>query len=147
MIHSLKNILISFLFLAFYVFFYLSSFSLCLKDDVVFRYGKKLLESKKKSSKNLIYTVLFLYIRKEVVLWHYIVFWINLVSFAFAIIILNIYIISQNGILHLLFIVFFGIFFVSALIISLVYWPYYSKYKMKYRKYYRNKYRKKLRKK
>ena len=147
MIHSLKNILISFLFLAFYVFFYLSSFSLCLKDDVVFRYGKKLLDSKKKSSKNFIHTVLFLYIKDEVVLWHYIIFWINLISFAFALIIMNLYIIWQNKTSYILFIIFFSIFFISALIISCVYWPYYSKYRMKYRKNYRHKYRQKLRKK
>ena len=120
MTNLLKIILVSFLFLAFYVFFYLSSFSLCLKDDVVFRYGKKLLDSKKKSSKNFIHTVLFLYIKDEVVLWHYIIFWVNLISFAFALIIMNLYIIWQNRTSYILFIIFFSIFFISALIISCV---------------------------
>ena len=56
-------------------------FDVCLSDDIEFNSGKKTSRNRPKTNKtNLFVKFTFWDFRNEVVKWHYIVFWINLIS-------------------------------------------------------------------
>ena len=56
-------------------------FDVCLSDDIEFNSGKKTLRNRRKKNKtNFFVKFTFWDFRNEVVKWHYIVFWINLIS-------------------------------------------------------------------
>ena len=65
----------------FYILLTHIPFDVCLSDDVEFNCGKKSLKNRRKKIKtNLFVKFTFWDFKKDVVKWHYIVFWINLIS-------------------------------------------------------------------
>ena len=56
-------------------------FNICLSDDIEFKCGRKVLRHKRKKNKtNIFVRFTFWDFRKDVIRWHYIIFWINLLS-------------------------------------------------------------------
>lgn len=128
----------SFIFIGFYAMIYLGAFYVCLSDDVEFHYGKTRMRNRRKKQKGFWRKFLFLDIRKEVVPWHYAMFWVNLISFIAALIMLNVYIAcSNNEVVRIISIISDGAFFLSAAIIAFVRWPLYAWNKVRSRKKYR----------
>ena len=81
---------------------------------------------------------MFLDIRKEVVPWHYAMFWVNLISFIVCLILLNVYIAcGSHGIARILFILSSGVFILSVAMIAFVRWALYAGNKVRSRKEYR----------
>ena len=80
--HIFPFVAFSVLFFVFYCLNY-CVFSVALQDDVEFCKGKKRVKSRKKQ-KGFWKKFLFLDIRKEVILWHYLLFWVNLGAFVTA---------------------------------------------------------------
>lgn len=142
-----KMLIASFLFILFWYFmFCYSAFYDCLSDDVDFLYGRKRMRHRRKKQKGFWRKFLFLDIRKEVILWHYVMFWMNLIFSAVTLIVLNVYIACGNGTVKVILIVLGVISLLTAGIMSFVRWPLYFGgnifNKEKYRKEYRKQYRK-----
>ena len=75
-------------------------FDVCLSDDVEFNCGKKSLKNRRKKSKtNLFVKFTFWDFRNEVVKWHYIVFWINLISNIIIFLLTSLQVVFQSELL------------------------------------------------
>ncbi len=129
----------SFLFIGFYLMVYLGPFSVCLSDDVEFHYGKRRIRNRRKKQRGFWRKFLFLDIRKEVVPWHYAMFWANLISSGVILIMLNVYIACGNEIVRIILQISAGIFFLTTTIIAFVRWQLYAGNKIRSRKKYRKK--------
>lgn len=128
----------SFLFIGFYGTTYHGAFYVCFRDDVEFHYGKTRMRNRRKKQKGFWRKFLFLDIRKEVIPWHYAMFWVNLISFIVALILLNVYVAcSNNEIVRILSIISIGAFVLSSTIIAFVRWSLYAGNKVRGRKKYR----------
>lgn len=130
-----------------YQFIVYGVFSSCLSDDVEFAYGRKHMRNLRKKNKNFWEKVFFLDIKGKVKKWHYVCFWINLVSFfpmlfCFAVYALNDstfktpwgwYVSGFFSAIHLF----------TASVASFAHWPLYRGNKIrnrkKYRRWYNNK--------
>ena len=130
---------VSFLFLGWYLMSYYGAFYVCFADDVEFHYGKKRMKNRRKKQKSFWQKFLFLDIKKEVIPWHYAMFWINLISSIVALIMLNMFIICSNEIVKIIFIVAGAASFLSSSIIAFVRWSLYAGNKVRSRKKYRKK--------
>ena len=80
---------------------------------------------------------LFLDIKKDVIYWHYIMFWVNLVSSIVAIISLNAYIIYNKKLINIVFLASEGTALIASCIILSVRWDLYAGNKVRSRKRYR----------
>ena len=123
--------------LALYILSYYGAFYVCLSDDVEFNYGKNRMKNRRKKQKGFLKKFLFLDIKNEVIQWHYIAFWVNLISFIIALIAWNIYIIYINEVIKIILIITGVIFFLTSTIITFVRWPLYRGNKVRSRKKYR----------
>lgn len=132
-----QMILASSLFIAFYFISYYGAFDVCLSDDVEFRYGKRRIRNRRKNVSGWWHKFLFLDIKKEVIHWHYIMFWANLVSSIVAIISLNAYIIYNEKIINIVFLASEGTALFATCIILSVRWGLYAGNKVRSRKRYR----------
>ena len=128
----------SLLLIVFYCLYYVG-FLVCLSDDVEFYYGKSRLKKRKKR-KGFWKKFLFLDIRKEVVPWHYVMFWINLVSFISMLITANVCIVYKTKTVGIIYIISIAVFFLSDIIIGSVRWKLYAWNSIRCRKPYREKY-------
>lgn len=131
-----EMLVVSFMFIVVY-FLSHDVFYVCFRDDVEFNYGKKRMKNRRKKEKGFWRKFLFLDIRKEVIPWHYVMFWINLVSFIATLIVFNIFIASNNETLRIVFEIVGGIYFLTTTIIAFVRWPLYAGNKVRCRKKYR----------
>ena len=132
-----EMVFVSLLFIGFYWVTY-QAFYICFRDDVEFHYGKTRMRNRRKKQKGFWRKFLFLDIRKEVVPWHYAMFWVNLISFIVCLILLNVYIACGNHeIARISFILSIGVFILSATMIAFVRWPLYIGNKVRSRKEYR----------
>ena len=129
-------VFVSALFIGFYLISYVA-FDVCLSDDVEFHYGKSWLKRRRKNVSRWWYKFLFFDIRKEVIRWHYVMFWVHLVSSAIAIIALDVYIICNDKDSHLLFLISEGTATLSSATILCVRWKLYAQNKVRSRKTYR----------
>ena len=129
----------SFLSIALYLMSYYGVFYVCLSDDVEFNYGKKRMKNRRKKQKGFWIKFLFLDIRKEVILWHYAMFWINLIFSNVALIALNVFIACSNEIVRIIFIISAATSLLSSLIIAFVRWPLYAWNEVRSRKKYHKK--------
>lgn len=127
--------------IVFYCLYYVG-FSGCLSDDVEFYYGKSRLKKRKKR-KGFWKKFLFLDIRKEVVPWHYAMFWINLVSFISMLITANVCIVYKTETVRIIFNISVAVFFLSCIIIEFVRVPLHLWVIVRPGKSYRETYRKK----
>ena len=114
-----------------------SEFYVCLSDDVDFHYGKNRMRNRRKKNKNIWRNFLFLDIRKEVVKWHYFLFWIYLISSVCGLLFLIAFMCSKEEVARKLFILFSFIAFLSTTIISFVRYPLYAGNKVRSKKKYR----------
>ena len=131
-------LLASLIFIGFYAIVYHGAFYVCLSDDVEFHYGKKRMRNRRKSEKGFWRKFLFLDVRAEVVPWPYAMFWVNLISFTAALIMLNVYIArGDSEAVRPLAVVSATVFFLSAAVIAFVRWPLYAGNKVRSRKKYR----------
>lgn len=80
---------------------------------------------------------MFLDIKKDVIYWHYIMFWVNLVSSIVAIISLNAYIIYNKKLINIVFLASEGTALIASCIILSVRWDLYAGNKVRSRKRYR----------
>lgn len=138
----IKTFFIHFAVTLLFIFFYIVDycvFDACLADDVEFRYGKKRMRNRRKKQKGFWKKFLFLDIRKEVVLWHYVLFWINLFFSSTAIISLNIMIGLESESARIVFLGSFCAEVLTAGIISFVRWHLYIGNKIRNRKNFRRK--------
>ena len=123
-----------------------STFESCLVDDVDFRYGRKHVRKLRKK-KGFWKKFLFLDIKEEVVPWHYVMFWISLISFAVAFVTFNTFIVCGNEAARIASMIAGGISFCARVIVSFVNWPLYivgnwentDQIKHEYRRKYRGK--------
>ena len=75
-------------------------FDVCLSDDIEFNSGKKTLRNRRKKNKtNFFVTFTFSDFRNEVVKWHYIVFWINLISNIIIFLLTSLQVVFQSELL------------------------------------------------
>ena len=135
----LEMICASLLLVGFYLISYHGAFYVCFADDIEFNYGKKRMRNRRKKQKGFWRKFLFLDIRKEVVPWHYAMFWINLISFIVALIMFNVYTACHNEIVRIICIMLGGVFFLTSTTINFVRWPLYAGNKVRNRKKYRKK--------
>ena len=78
-------------------------FDVCLSDDIEFNSGKKTLRNRRKKNKtNFFVKFTFWDFRNEVVKWHYIVFWINLISNIIIFFLASLQVFFQSEILQFL---------------------------------------------
>lgn len=133
----------SFLFVGLYLMVYLGLFSVCLSDDVEFHYGKKRMRNRRKKQKGFLRKFLFLDISKEVIPWHYAMFWVNFVSAAVVLIMLNVCIAYSNKTARIILLISAGSFFLTAAITAFIRWPLYAGNKVRNRKKCRNTFEKK----
>lgn len=104
-----------------------SEFSVCLSDDIEFRYGKKHLRNfRRKSKDGFLKRYLFLDVRKKVVRWHYVFFWIHLVAFFPTLIFFILFAVYELSWARIVFLIFEGIRFFCAARISFVRWDLYK---------------------
>ena len=129
----------SFLFIGVYLISYYGVFYVCFADDVEFSYGKKRMRNQRKKQKGFLKKFLFLDIKKEVVPWHYAMFWINFIFSTVSLVMLNVYIGYSNEIVRIIFIITVGIFILTSLIITFVRWSLYARNKVRSRKKYHRK--------
>ena len=133
-----EMLLASLLLIGLYAVIYQGAFYVCLSDDVEFHYGKTRMRNRRKKQKGFWRKFLFLDIRKEVVPWHYAMFWVNLISFIAVLILLNVYIAGgDHEIVRIISVISGGAFFLSAAITAFVRWPLYAGNKVRSRKKYR----------
>lgn len=126
----------SVIFIGWYFMNYMA-FSVCLSDDVEFHYGKKRMRNRRRKQKGFWRKFLFLDIRKEVILWHYFMFWVNLI-FSFAtLIILNVLIYCSNETVRIICMITGGMSFLTSAIILFARWDLYIGNKVRNRKEYR----------
>ena len=112
-------------------------FDVCLSDDVEFHHGKSLARKQRRNATTWLHRFLFLYIKNEVIRWHYVFFWINLVSSFAAIIALDLHIIFNNQALYVVFLISEGISSLTTAVISFCRWELYRENKVRNRKKYR----------
>lgn len=132
----LKVLFASSLFVGFYIPCY-AVFDVCLSDDVEFCYGKKRMRNRRKQVRGWWKKFLFLDIKKEVIHWHYVMFWVNLISSIVAVIALDAYIIFNDKTINVVFLLSEGIALFTCAIISCVRWKLYVGNKVRNRKKYR----------
>lgn len=132
-----EMLVVSFMFIGGYFISYQGAFYTCLADDVEFNYGKKRMRNRRKKEKGFWRKFLFLDIRKEVIPWHYAMFWINLIFFIATLIVVNILIACNNETLRTVFKIVGGIYLLTAAIIAFVRWSLYAGNKVRSRKEYR----------
>ena len=85
----------------FYILLTHIPFDVCLSDDVEFNCGKKSLKNRRKKIKtNLFVKFTFWDFKKDVVKWHYIVFWINLISNIIIFLLTSLQVFFQSEILQ-----------------------------------------------
>ena len=116
---------------------YFGAFSVCLSDDVDFYHGKTRMKNRRKKTKGFWKKFLFLDIRKEVVLWHYVLFWIYLISSLIALIALEFHVVFNNTATRVSTLISFGVSFLSLIIINNVRWSLYARNKVRSKKEYR----------
>lgn len=138
-------LLLSFLLIGYYLITYFGVFSVCFSDDLEFcgRKRMKMRNLRKKRNESFLRKFLFLDIRKEVVPWHYAMFWINLIASIVVLISFNVFIACGNEIVRTILLIAIGISFLTCTIIAFVRWPLYAGNKIRNRKEYRKKCRKK----
>ena len=127
------------LFIGLYVVLYYGAFDVCFSDDVEFRCGKKRVRNRRKNVTGWWRRFLFLDIKKEVIHWHYAMFWVNLISSIVAIIALDAYVICGDKTLNLVFLISEGTALFTAAVVSSVRWKLYAGNKVRNRKKYRKK--------
>lgn len=142
--HIVPFVAFSVLFFVFYCLNY-CVFSVVLQDDIEFRKGKKRVKSRKKQ-KGFWKKFLFLDIRKEVILWHYLLFWVNLGAFVTACAAMLAFFIHENTIATSVFLTACAVIFLTLGVACYIRWPLYAgnmvrnreKYKRKGRRYEKN---------
>lgn len=145
-----EMLLLSFMLISYYLITYFGAFSVCFSDDLEFYRKKRMKNVRKKlgkTQKGFLRKFLFLDIRKEVVPWHYAMFWVNLIASIVVLISFNVFIACGNEIVRIILLTAIGISFLTCTIIAFVRWPLYAGNKIRNRKEYRKKYYKKYRKK
>lgn len=133
----LEVLFASFLFVGWYLISYYGAFYVCLADDVEFNHGKNRMKNRRKNQKGFWRKFLFLDIRKEVIPWHYAMFWVNLISSVVALIALNIFVICSDETARIILIISIGISLLTSAIIAFVRWSLYAGNKVRNRKKYR----------
>lgn len=96
-----------------------------LSDDVDFHYGKNRMKNRRKKQKGFWRKFLFLDIRKEVVPWHYALFWISLAAIAVFLVSGNISIISSNETAEIISKIALGVWSSIFVIMNFFRWPLY----------------------
>ena len=112
----LSVILVSILLLFLYAIFYVS-FDICLSADVDYRFGKSQLKKRKKV-KSFWKKFLFLDIKDKAIKWHYVLFWMNFVSFVLLLFLVNFSLLFETSRFHKLIIIFIIIFVSSDIPIA-----------------------------
>ncbi len=82
---------------------------------------------------------LFLDIKKEVIIWHYVMFWVNLISSIVGLVMFNVHIACSNELVGIILIIAEGCSFFTTAIIAFVRWQLYAGNKVRSRKKYRKK--------
>ena len=135
--HILKYFVFPLLFLAFYCLNY-SVFSVALQDDVEFQKGKKRVKNRKKQ-KEFWKRFLFLDIRKEVVRWHYLLFWVNLGAFVTAFAAVFVSFAYESTIATRVFLAACSVMFLTLGVACHIRWPLYAGNVVRNRKKYKEK--------
>ena len=121
------------LLICWYVISYYGAFDVCLSDDVEFRYGKKRARNRRKTI-GWWRKFLFLDIKNDVIQWHYVMFWVNLVSSVVAIVALSVNIICDDKASRMVFVIVEGTALFSYTLILYVRWKLYAGNKVRSRK-------------
>jgi len=130
-------LIVSTFYIGLYLLSYIGAFHVCLSDDVEFNYGKTRMRNRRKKAKGFWRKFLFLDVRNEVIMWHYVMFWINLIFSFAALIALYAAIVFRNDETRLIFIILYAPAFISSAIITCCRWPLYAGNKVRSRKKYR----------
>ena len=125
--HIFPFVAFSVLFFVFYCLNY-CVFSVALQDDVEFCKGKKRVKSRKKQ-KGFWKKFLFLDIRKEVILWHYLLFWVNLGAFVTAYAAMLAFFIHESTIVTSVFLTACAVVFLTLGVACYIRWPLYTREK------------------
>lgn len=135
--HIFPFVAFSVLFFVFYCLNY-CVFSVVLQDDIEFCKGKKRVKSRKKQ-KGFWKKFLFLDIRKEVILWHYLLFWVNLGAFVTACAAMLAFFIHESTIATSVFLTACAVVFLTLGVACYIRWPLYAGNMVKNRKKYKRK--------
>ena len=135
--HIFPFVAFSVLFFVFYCLNY-CVFSVALQDDVEFCKGKKRVKSRKKQ-KGFWKKFLFLDIRKEVILWHYLLFWANLGAFVTAWAAMLAFFIHESTIVTSVFLTACAVVFLTLGVACYIRWPLYAGNMVRNRKKYKRK--------
>ena len=133
----LELLLAVFLFVGGYVVTYEGIFYTCFHDDVDFHYGKTRMRNRRKRQKGFWRKFLFLDVRKELVPWHYAMFWINLISSVPALVLLGLYVAFRSEPARIGFCVFFALAEIACATLIPVRWRLYLWNKVRSKKSYR----------
>ena len=109
----LEPILVTIIFVGSYILNY-SCFDTCLSDDVEFNYGKHKKRKIYKETHGFWRKFFFIDIRKMVSRWHYVLFIVNFVAFVLMLILVNIYVLSEENVSRWLFLICGGVYFLSS---------------------------------
>ncbi len=112
-------LVITIVFGVWYFLFYMEFYNV-LTDDVKFGYQKTRLRNRWNKTPGFWKKILFLDIKHKVIKWHYILFWINLVSAVFMYIGLIIYALIGNSVIRPITIIFIVIHILSIVPICFV---------------------------
>jgi hypothetical protein len=124
--HLIEAVMIVLFFLALQLVSY-CAFTVCLSDDIHFRYGKRHLRNKRRKEKPSVFTKIFyLDVRKEVVRWHYVDFWIHFLSGIPFIAITILYGVYEIRFLRTLWLILCAIWLGSLFVIFTVRWDLYG---------------------
>ena len=142
--HIVPFVAFSVLFWYFYCLNY-CVFSVVLQDDIEFRKGKRT-RKKPKETERILEKVFVLDIKKEVILWHYLLFWVNLGAFVTACAAMLAFFIHESTIVTSVFLTACAVVFLTLGVACYIRWPIYAgnmvrnreKYKRKGRRYEKN---------
>lgn len=137
----LEPILVTIIFVGSYILNY-SCFDTCLSDDVEFNYGKHKKRKIYKETHGFWRKFFFIDIRKMVSRWHYVLFIVNFVAFVLMLILVNIYVLSEENVSRWLFLICGGVFFLSSVPVVFARWGLYRGNVVRSRKEYRKNNRK-----
>lgn len=129
--------LILVIFLPMHFLIYMGCFSTCFENDIDFGYGRKKWKNRKKN-KDFWRKLFFLDVKDYIKKWHYVCFWINLISFIPLLVCMILNNMNQRPTERYIFLVLLAIYGGAAMLPSLSYWPLYRgnviRSKRKYRR-------------
>ena len=132
-----EMLLASFFLIVLYLMNYVGCFLGTVDDDLDFNHCKKRVKKRRKKEKGFWRKFLFLDVRKEIVTWHYVMFWINLVSFIVLFLAFNIYVTCDREKVGVVCIALLFIFEITSLITGSAYSSLYKRNETRSKRKYR----------